>query len=90
MWLNGRVLPAADLAYAVLDVSGAVEGENTLVVEVATTLFNRMKRDGGATWTTGETANAANGAFYEGHAYADQSLKGPVWVEWLGVDVVLV
>lgn len=85
-WVNGQLLPPIDIADAVADVSGYVRaGENEVVVEVTTTLFNRIKADGNATWSVGVTANEENGAYYAVNAPREYGLLGPVVVEWVGV-----
>ncbi|EKG14347.1 hypothetical protein MPH_08469 [Macrophomina phaseolina MS6] len=89
-WVNGELLPPIDITHAVADVSGFVrDGENELVVEVTTTLFNRIKADGNSTWSVGVTANEQNSAYYEVNDYKEYGLLGPVVVQWVGiVDVV--
>ncbi|OJD32230.1 uncharacterized protein BKCO1_4000073 [Diplodia corticola] len=102
-WLNGVALPPLDVADARADLTGLLllpplplpakkqegAGEaNELVVEVTTTLFNRVKADGNATWSVGATANELNGAFYETHAVKEYGLLGPVVVEWVAVAEV--
>ncbi|KAL1627504.1 hypothetical protein SLS54_002429 [Diplodia seriata] len=74
--LNGRALPAVDVAAAVSDVGGfVVPGVNVLVVDVATNVFNAMR-------------GAAGGAYGGGVAAQEYGLVGPVVVEWVGVVVV--
>ncbi|OJD30258.1 uncharacterized protein BKCO1_630007 [Diplodia corticola] len=92
VWLNGAVLPPIDIADAVVDVSDYVleERVNEVVVEVTTTLFNRVKADADATWTYGLMANnEKNGRFYEVNEPKGYGLLGPVWVQWVEVVDVL-
>lgn len=85
-WVNGVSVGPLDVAGAVADVSGLVRGGvNEVVVEVTTTLFNRIKADGNATWSVGVTANEENDAYYEVNAAKVYGLLGPVVVTWVGV-----
>lgn len=85
-WVNGVSVGPLDVAGAVADVSGLVRGGvNEVVVEVTSTLFNRIKADGNATWSVGVTANEENDAYYEVNAAKVYGLLGPVVVEWVGV-----
>lgn len=88
-WVNGVSVGPLDVAGAVADVSGLIRGGagevNEVVVEVTTTLFNRIKADGNATWSVGVTANEENDAYYEVNAAKVYGLLGPVVVEWVGV-----
>ncbi|KAK0650493.1 hypothetical protein DIS24_g6750 [Lasiodiplodia hormozganensis] len=87
--LNGEILPPADVSIAVIDMTEYLHaGENDLRIEVASTLFNRIKADGNATWTAGVTANEENSRFYEVNEYKEFGLVGPVWVEWVTEAVV--
>ncbi|KAF9630987.1 hypothetical protein BFW01_g1859 [Lasiodiplodia theobromae] len=86
--LNGRALPAVDVADAVVDISGFLseEGEeNELVVEVSTNLFNRVRAEAGWLGTSGATADGATGGAYGNAAPQGYGLLGPVWVEWVEV-----
>lgn len=84
--LNGRALPAVDVADAVVDVSDFLrEGENELVVEVATNLFNRVRAEAGWLGTSGMAADEATGGAYGEAAPQGYGLLGPVWVEWVEV-----
>ncbi|KAB2569280.1 hypothetical protein DBV05_g12046 [Lasiodiplodia theobromae] len=88
-WVNGVSVGPLDVAGAVADVSGLIKGAagevNEVVVEVTTTLFNRIKADGNATWSVGVTANEENDAYYEVNAAKEYGLLGPVVVEWAGI-----
>ncbi|GME45067.1 hypothetical protein GTA08_BOTSDO10482 [Neofusicoccum parvum] len=86
-WVNGAVLAPLDITDAVADISEHVRAgaANEIVVEVTTTLFNRIKADGNATWVTGVTANEQNDAYYAVNAPKEYGLLGPVVVEWVAV-----
>ncbi|KKY13290.1 putative secreted protein [Diplodia seriata] len=89
VWLNGAMLPPVDITDAVVDVTGFVRtGRNEVKIEVASTLFNRIKADGNGTYTAGVTANEENSRYYEVNEYKDFGLLGPVWVEWVEEKVV--
>lgn len=86
--LNGRPLPAVDVADAVVDVSDFLregEEENELVVEVATNLFNRVRAEAGWLGTSGVAAEEAAGGAYGVAEPQGYGLLGPVWVEWVEV-----
>ncbi|KAL1649437.1 hypothetical protein SLS58_001492 [Diplodia intermedia] len=88
-WVNGAAVGPLDVSDARADLSGVLEGEggevNVLEVEVASTLFNRVKKDAGETWSVGVTANEENDAFYAVNAWKEYGLLGPVVVTWVGV-----
>lgn len=89
VWLNGEMLPPADVSDAVIDITEYLHvGENKLRIEVASTLFNRIKANGNATWTAGVTANEENSGSYEVNEYKEFGLVGPVRVEWVMEAVV--
>ncbi|KAK7606281.1 hypothetical protein JOL62DRAFT_360383 [Phyllosticta paracitricarpa] len=83
-WLNGQVLPPIDIANPNVDVTDYVQtGNNDLVVEITTTLFNRIKADGNSTWSVGVTANDESLNYYGINAAYEYGLVGPVSVEWV-------
>ena len=59
-----------------------------LVVEVTTTLFNRIKAYGNSTWSVGVTANDESENFYADAAPYEYGLKGPVVVDWVVLQTV--
>ncbi|KAL1386723.1 hypothetical protein HDK64DRAFT_142888 [Phyllosticta capitalensis] len=88
-WLNGKLLPPFDISDAALDVTEYVQtGSNDLVVEVTTTLFNRIKAYGNSTWSVGVTANDESENFYADAAPYEYGLKGPVVVDWVVLQTV--
>ncbi|KAL0264982.1 hypothetical protein SLS55_000938 [Diplodia seriata] len=87
-WVNGVQVGPLDVSDARADITGVVKGEgevNVVEVEIASSLFNRVKADAGETWSVGVMADEENGKYYEGHAWKEYGLLGPVVVTWVGV-----
>ncbi|KAK8172531.1 hypothetical protein BKA80DRAFT_196226, partial [Phyllosticta citrichinensis] len=89
-WLNGQLLPPIDITNANVDVTDYVQtGNNDLVVEITTTLFNRIKADGNSTWSAGVTANEESLNYYGINAAYEYGLVSPVSVEWVVLEKII-
>ncbi|KAK7523258.1 hypothetical protein IWZ03DRAFT_391241 [Phyllosticta citriasiana] len=83
-WLNGQVLPPIDIVNPNVDVTDYVQtGNNDFVVEITTTLFNRIKAYGNSTCLVVVTANNESLNYYGINAACEYGLVGPVSVEWV-------
>lgn len=86
--INGVVLPSTSyVADTVMDITNHVNwptetspGTNILQIDVATTLFNRLRSETNHTWSMG---TAPDDQLYSARAYENYGLKGPVWIEWV-------
>lgn len=75
--VNGRLLPALDIADAVADVTEFVRaGENVLEVEVSSTLFNAVKAH--LSRAVNEGSGPTTPSDYTGVDYQESGLVGPV------------
>lgn len=84
--IDGVQLAPIDPARPVVDVSGYVaEGqEHELLVEVTTTLFNRIKSDADKVQVWGQVASAQQSKYATQGPY-EYGLLGPVTLEWVAV-----
>lgn len=84
--IDGLQLAPIDPARPVVDVSDYVaEGqEHELVVEVTTTLFNRIKSDADQVQVWGQVASAQQSKYASQGPY-EYGLLGPVTLEWVAV-----
>ncbi|KAL1880144.1 hypothetical protein Daus18300_001507 [Diaporthe australafricana] len=84
--IDGVQLAPIDPARPVVDISAyVVEGqEHELVVEVTTTLFNRIKSIADEVQVWGQVASAQQSKYAEQGPYA-YGLLGPVTLEWVAV-----
>lgn len=86
--VNGVTLPSTtSVGDIVVDITdhvnwptGSSAGTNLLQIEVATTLFNRLRSETNDTWSMG---TVPDDQLYSARAYEKYGLKGPVWVEWV-------
>lgn len=86
--INGVALPSTSyVADAVIDITKHIlwsteesPGTNLLQIQVATTLFNRLRSEVNYTWSMGA---APDEQLYSARAYENHGLKGPVWIEWV-------
>ena len=87
--IDGVQLAPIDPARPVVDISGYVdEGqEHELVVEVTTTLFNRIKSEADQVQVWGQVASAQQSKYAEQGPY-EYGLLGPVTLEWVAVAEV--
>lgn len=88
--MNGVVLPSTSyVGDTVMDVTNHVNwptetspGTNRLQVDLATTLFNRVRSETNQTWSMG---TAPDDQLYYARAYEYHGLKGPIWIEWVEI-----
>ncbi|KAH6651501.1 hypothetical protein BKA67DRAFT_571099 [Truncatella angustata] len=99
VWVNGaRLLPVEaiggvsdvviNIPTAYMVASGGVQA-NELRIEVATTLYNRIRADMDTVMTLGRPVTYTNAAYFEANSAKSYGLVGPVWIEWLEVVEVL-
>jgi hypothetical protein len=93
VWINGVQTQAVDLigGDSVVDISGylsAAESVNTLWVETASTLYNRVRAYKDTIYTMGVTASIANDVYYTANGPKACGLFGNVTVEWAQVVCV--
>ncbi|OTA61249.1 hypothetical protein K449DRAFT_423203 [Hypoxylon sp. EC38] len=95
LWMNGNRLPPVDLtgsADMIVDITDHLAGpgqSNELRVELASTLYNRLRAEKDITWTFGIPASLANDAYYAENAPREYGLVGPAWIEWLEIVEVV-
>ncbi|KAH7020387.1 hypothetical protein EDB80DRAFT_821289, partial [Ilyonectria destructans] len=86
-WVNGKELPAVDISDAEVDISKfVVRGENTVQVEVSSTLFNAVKAR--VDWVKNMGQGPAVPDFYTAADWQAYGLVGPVRVRALRKVVV--
>ncbi|KAM6504798.1 hypothetical protein FSOLCH5_015288 [Fusarium solani] len=86
-WVNGKELPAVDITDAVADISNfVVEGENTVKVEVSSTLFNAVKAR--VDWVKNMGSGPSVPDFYNAADWQPYGLVGPVYVRTLRKVIV--
>lgn len=86
-WVNGKQLPAVDIMDAQLDISDyVVQGDNSIRVEVSSTLFNAVKAR--VDWIKNSGIGPLNPALYTGVDWQPHGLVGPVRVATLRKVVV--
>ncbi|KAK7708376.1 hypothetical protein SLS63_013491 [Diaporthe eres] len=86
--INDVVLPSTSyIGDTVMDITNHVNwstetspGTNLLQIDVATTLFNRLRSETNQTWSMG---TAPDDQLYSARAYENHGLKGPVCIEWV-------
>lgn len=84
--IDGVQLAPIDPVRPVVDISDYVAAgeEHELVVEVTTTLFNRIKADADLVQVWGQVASAKQSKYAEQGPY-EYGLLGPVTLEWVAV-----
>lgn len=84
--IDGAQLAPIDPARPVVDVSDYVVAgeEHELVVEVTTTLFNRIKSDADQVQVWGQVASAQQSKYADQGPY-EYGLLGPVTLDWVAV-----
>ncbi|OTA92609.1 hypothetical protein M434DRAFT_74272 [Hypoxylon sp. CO27-5] len=95
LWMNGNRLPPVDLTGStdmVVDITdhlAAAGQSNELRVELASTLYNRLRAEKDIIWTFGIPASLANDAYYAENPPREYGLVGPAWIEWLEIVEVV-
>ncbi|KAI0840100.1 hypothetical protein F5Y06DRAFT_263644 [Hypoxylon sp. FL0890] len=95
LWMNGNRLPPVDLTGSpdlVVDITdhlAAAGQSNELRVELASTLYNRLRAEKDTISTSGIPASLSNAEYYTENPPRDYGLLGPAWIEWLEIVEVL-
>lgn len=88
--IDGVQLPPVDPARPIVDISsylGEVGEDHTLMIEVTTTLFNRIKSMADHVMTWGQIA-AVQQSLYASEGPFAYGLLGPVTVQWIAIAEV--
>lgn len=88
--INGQILPPVDLLSSTIDISNYIEpGEDyTLMIEVTSTLFNRIKATANSTMIWGRVAGVEQ-PLYNVLPYEEYGLVGPVSVQWTNKETLV-
>ncbi|KAL0933305.1 uncharacterized protein CTRU02_212268 [Colletotrichum truncatum] len=89
LWVNGARL-SIDLTSAddiVVDITNhlAPSMRNEIRIEVASTLYNRVRAEQDSIWTFGSAASVAGASYYDANPSKPHGLVGPAFVEWVEV-----
>ncbi|KAK1453408.1 hypothetical protein CMEL01_05067 [Colletotrichum melonis] len=95
LWVNDEriVLDVNSSPDVVVDITNYLnpsEGaDNVVMVEVASTLYNRVRAEQDSIMTSGGAASVAGANYFKAHPAEEYGLKGPVSVQWVEVVDVL-
>ncbi|KAF4780148.1 secreted protein [Colletotrichum scovillei] len=95
LWVNDEriILDVNSSPDVVVDITSYLnpsEGaDNVVLVEVASTLYNRVRPEQDSIMTSGGAASRAGASYFEAHPAEEYVLKGPVSVQWVKVVDIL-
>lgn len=94
LWVNGdkvifNVNSSPDVVVDITNYLYPAGADNVVKVEVASTLYNRVRADQDSIMTFGVAASVAGASFFKANPTKEYGLKGPVSVQWVEVVDVL-
>ncbi|KAI8267686.1 hypothetical protein K4K58_007307 [Colletotrichum sp. SAR11_239] len=94
LWVNGDkvifdVNSSPDVVVDITKYLNPAGADNVVKVEVASTLYNRVRAEQGSIMTFGVAASVAGASFFKANPAKEYGLKGPVLVQWVEIVDVL-
>ncbi|KXH49842.1 hypothetical protein CSIM01_03979 [Colletotrichum simmondsii] len=95
LWVNDEriildVNSSPDVVVDITNYLNSSEGaDNVVMVEVASTLYNRVRAEQDSIMTSGGAASRAGASYFKAHPAEEYGLKGPVSIQWVEVVDVL-
>ncbi|KAI8209231.1 hypothetical protein K4K52_000667 [Colletotrichum sp. SAR 10_76] len=94
LWLNGDkvifdVNSSPDVVVDITKYLNPAGADNVVKVEVASTLYNRVRAEQDSIMTFGVAVSVAGASFFNANPAKEHGLKGPVLIQWVEIVDVL-
>ncbi|KAF4879945.1 hypothetical protein CGCSCA1_v000966 [Colletotrichum siamense] len=94
LWVNGDkvifdVNSSPDIVVDITNYLNPAGAKNAVKVEVASTLYNRIRAEQDSIMTFGVAVSVAGASFFNANPAKEHGLKGPVLIQWVEIVDVL-